>query len=118
MTNAALVAVDANLDYQATIGGQAVVGRVLFRQRQQGSNFGQAYSGLVLNFYTPSTIPQYGLTVARAGTGTGSVTSVPAGIDCGPTCTGTLVHGTEVTLTAAADAGSEFTGWSGTERAL
>jgi endoglucanase len=53
------------------------------------------------------------LTVTRAGTGTGTVTSAPAGINCGTTCSAGFPNGTGVTLTAAAAAGSTFTGWSG-----
>jgi len=53
------------------------------------------------------------LTVTRAGGGGGTVTSNPAGIDCGSTCTHDFADGTSVTLTAAAAAGSSFTGWSG-----
>jgi hypothetical protein len=45
-------------------------------------------------------------------TGDGSVTSQPAGIDCGQTCSATFGQGTEVTLTAAAGADA-FQGWSG-----
>jgi hypothetical protein len=55
----------------------------------------------------------YSLTVARAGTGSGSVTSTPAGIDCGATCVADFVYNTEVTLSAHPAAGSTFTGWSG-----
>ncbi|HEY2311042.1 MAG TPA: hypothetical protein VGH46_08005 [Gaiellaceae bacterium] len=46
-------------------------------------------------------------------TGSGSVTSSPAGIDCGSTCSASFASGTSVTLTAAADSGSTFAGWSG-----
>ena len=54
------------------------------------------------------------LTVTKGGTGAGTVTSVPAGISCGTDCSETLVQGTQqITLTAAAAAGSVFTGWSG-----
>ena len=52
-------------------------------------------------------------TVQRAGDGTGIVTSTPAGIDCGSTCSLTVNDGTAVTLTATADAGSIFAGWTG-----
>jgi hypothetical protein len=48
-----------------------------------------------------------------AGTGTGTVTSDPAGIDCGTTCSAEFATGTVVTLTAAPDAGSTFAGWGG-----
>ncbi len=53
------------------------------------------------------------LTVARAGAGTGTVTSMPIGIDCGADCTEAYTFGTNVTLTATPSAGSTFGGWSG-----
>jgi len=56
---------------------------------------------------------QYVLTVARAGTGTGTVSSSPAGINCGTDCTETYAHGTTVALTATPSGTATFTGWSG-----
>jgi hypothetical protein len=56
---------------------------------------------------------QVGLTVVRAGEGTGAVTSDPAGIDCGATCLAVYPAGAAVVLTAVAATGSTFTGWSG-----
>jgi hypothetical protein len=56
---------------------------------------------------------QYVLTTSKAGTGTGTITSSPAGISCGTTCTGTYGAGTAVTLTAAPNVNSIFSGWSG-----
>ena len=53
------------------------------------------------------------LTVARAGTGSGTVTSSPVGISCGATCTATFPANSVVTLTAVPAAGSTFAGWSG-----
>jgi murein peptide amidase A len=55
----------------------------------------------------------YTLSVALAGSGSGTVTSSPAGIDCGSTCSYDFPSGTEVTLTATAAPGSSFAGWSG-----
>ena len=54
----------------------------------------------------------YPLTVIKSGTGTGTVTSLP-GIDCGSDCGEGYLGGTVVTLTAAAQADSTFTGWLG-----
>ncbi len=53
------------------------------------------------------------LTVSKDGTGSGTVTSAPSGINCGGDCTEDYAADTEVTLTASATAGSEFIGWSG-----
>jgi hypothetical protein len=48
-----------------------------------------------------------------AGDGTGRVSSSPSGINCAISCAAFFEEGTTVTLTAAADSDSEFTGWSG-----
>jgi hypothetical protein len=55
----------------------------------------------------------YVLTVTKSGTGSGTVTSVPAGITCGGDCSQSYSSGTTVTLAATSDAGSTFAGWSG-----
>jgi hypothetical protein len=55
----------------------------------------------------------YTLSVSKSGAGAGTVTSSPEGIECGSQCSADYVHGTLVTLSAAAAPGSEFTGWSG-----
>ena len=51
------------------------------------------------------------LSVVKVGSGT--VTSAPVGINCGETCSYAFDYDTPVTLTAAADTGWTFTGWSG-----
>jgi hypothetical protein len=51
------------------------------------------------------------LTLIKQGEGT--VTSTPEGIDCGSVCTAGFPAGTEVTLTATAETGWAFGGWSG-----
>jgi hypothetical protein len=54
------------------------------------------------------------LSVAKDGTGVGTVTSSPSGIDCGSDCSESYNYNTQVTLTAtAADVRSTFAGWSG-----
>ncbi len=53
------------------------------------------------------------LSVTKTGGGTGTVSSAPAGIICGVSCEALFEEGTAITLTAVADSGSEFTGWSG-----
>jgi hypothetical protein len=53
------------------------------------------------------------LTVVKSGTGAGTVTSAPGGIDCGPSCNGLVDIGATVTLTATPAADSSFAGWTG-----
>lgn len=57
----------------------------------------------------------YALNVYPQGTGSGKVTSVPAGIDCGANCVAYYPSGAVVTLAARADPGSAFHGWAGPE---
>jgi uncharacterized repeat protein (TIGR02543 family) len=59
------------------------------------------------------TLQRFPLSVTRAGTGTGTVTSSPAAINCGGTCTANFDFGQRVTLTATPGANSAFTGWAG-----
>src|SRR5207244_12960015 len=58
-------------------------------------------------------VQRFTLTVSKGGTGSGTVTSSDGGINCGPTCVFTYDSGRVVTLTASADGGSTFGGWSG-----
>ena len=57
--------------------------------------------------------PVINVAVARAGSGSGGVSSTPAGITCGATCNTQFSGGQPITLDAVADAGSTFTGWLG-----
>lgn len=61
----------------------------------------------------PKPIQQYFLTVSKAGTGSGMVTSSPAGISCGSDCTESYNSGASVTLSAAPATNSTFGGWEG-----
>ena len=70
---------------------------------------------IVLN-WSLGAVPTPGpwtLSVSRAGTGSGTVTSVPSGIDCGSDCSESYADGTPVTLTASPSSGSSFGDWSG-----
>jgi uncharacterized repeat protein (TIGR03806 family) len=53
------------------------------------------------------------LSVVRSGTGTGTVSSTPAGVNCGTDCSESYQLNTVVTLTATPAASNTFAGWSG-----
>jgi hypothetical protein len=53
----------------------------------------------------------YKLSVTKTGNGT--VSSAPAGINCGSDCSEDITSGSAVTLTAKPDSGYSFSGWSG-----
>jgi hypothetical protein len=55
----------------------------------------------------------FALSVGKLGVGTGTITSSPSGIACGTDCFESYADGTNVTLSATADMGYYFTGWSG-----
>jgi len=60
-----------------------------------------------------SAAPRVRLTVEKRGDGGGTVTSQPAGINCGDDCGQNYAEGTTVTLSASPANGSTFAGWSG-----
>ncbi len=91
------------------------------RPIQNSDNFNTFYSSdylvdptlrpmlLITTDNSPKEI--YTLSVSTSGSGT--VTSSPSGINCGTTCTSNFTSGISVTLTAKAETGSNFAGWSG-----
>lgn len=74
---------------------------------------------LALPSYAPAShctqpyCPSHTLSVKKAGSGSGTVTSSPAGIACGAQCSAPYEEATNVMLTAQAAPGSTFVGWSG-----
>ena len=82
---------------------------------------GGAVSADVGGLYYSAGIPA--LTVDITGTGSGNVSSLPAGINCGATsnsrqgfyavCAADFKSGAKVTLTPTPNTGCVFTGWSG-----
>src|SRR5208283_5191808 len=63
------------------------------------------------NEVSMTAIQHYTLTAVLSGGGSGTITG--SGINCSSNCTATYNSGSIVTLTATANAGSTFTGWSG-----
>jgi predicted outer membrane repeat protein len=62
------------------------------------------------------TLNTYDVRVAVDGSGSGGVTSTPAGIDCGASatdCSEMFGHGTVLTLTATPATNAYFVGWAG-----
>ncbi len=94
--------------------------------------YGQAYTSSItdaMGYYSASSYwwdsptgqwyllgddsPHYSLTVSRQGSGTGQLTSSPAGIACGDVCQASFETGSTVTLSETPDSSSIFSGWSG-----
>ena len=71
-----------------------------------------ANTAVFARFGVTSGSTQFTLSVTRAGTGSGTVTSSPPGIDCGATCSASYNQNTPVTLTAAPATGSIFESWN------
>jgi len=104
------------------VGGQKYYIEAIQKEATGGDNLAISWQGPGMsqavipgNFLSPF-VPSGGsfaLSIAKAGTGSGTVTSSPAGINCGATCSASYSNGTSVTLTAAAASGSTFAGWSG-----
>ena len=73
--------------------------------------YGTSRVGEGTSWVTTSSPVNYTLTVSKTGSGT--VTSTPAGIDCGSTCSQAFSGGTTVVLAATGSPGFSFAGWSG-----
>ncbi len=58
-------------------------------------------------------LEKHSLTVAKGGTGAGTVESTPAGISCGATCSAEFDHGASVTLKGTSGANAKAVVWTG-----
>ncbi len=76
-------------------------------------NVGDTPREIVISNYQNSIPKRYTLTASKSGTGTGTITSSPDGINCGSDCSEKYDENTEITLTATPGSGSSFAGWSG-----
>ncbi len=77
----------------------------------RSNNGSDSYNGADGTIYLYQLV--FPLTVTKAGTGTGTVQSTPAGLACGTTCSVNFAETSSVTLTATPDSGSTFTAWAG-----
>jgi hypothetical protein len=75
-----------------------------------------SYSSKVTFLARSSAQTSFALTVAKSGTGNGTVTGF--GIDCGDDCSERYAPATPVTLTATAATWAAFSGWTGCDSAV
>lgn len=61
----------------------------------------------------PPVATTYQVTVTIAGSGSGTVTSTPAGINCPTTCSASFSQGAQVALSETSGTNNSFAGWSG-----
>ncbi|MGO9614346.1 MAG: glycoside hydrolase family 44 protein [Dissulfurispiraceae bacterium] len=84
------------------------------------SGFSTSFPGnsITLFILAPESTSNQTITITKLGTGSGSVTANPGTISwAGNTGTGTYSYNAPVTLTATADTGSTFAGWTGCDAA-
>ena len=67
----------------------------------------------LINALAAAPTPIVQLSVVKTGAGTGTITSSPAGLNCGATCSAGFSTNSVVQLTAIAGTNSVFTVWSG-----
>jgi hypothetical protein len=63
--------------------------------------------------FEPLPPRQLSVAVSSSAAGSGTVLSIPAGIDCGAVCAGEFDEGSAVTLAATPGAGASLASWSG-----
>jgi DNA-binding beta-propeller fold protein YncE len=73
---------------------------------------GNYENAAVFAFGPPEPFETRLLSVAKMGAGTGTVTSIPAAISCGPVCAGEFDFESTVVLKATPAPGSQFAGWA------
>ncbi len=74
--------------------------------------FGNKNCEAIFNLAPPPPDP-IKVTIEKAGEGSGTVTSLPSGLNCGTRCSADFPEFTRIELTATPNDGSVFAGWSG-----
>jgi hypothetical protein len=95
-----VIALDAEVTFQA------IAGTTYYFMVSESSELRDFF----LAEAAPAAFP---INLTKTGTGSGTVTSAPPGIDCGSTCSAYFNVNSVVTMTAAAATGSVFAGWGG-----
>lgn len=108
-------AVQPSLPPNAATGAGALLDAVSCPSAGECSAVGQYAdnSGAEGDLLLGGSPPEVTLDIAKSGTGSGTVSSVPDGIGCGLTCSLSVDAGAAVALTATPSPGSRFSGWSG-----
>ncbi len=103
----------ADQTFDLAVGSHTICA-VLIHVNSNGNDIGSTSTCMSHPIVIPPPTTNYTLnvTIASAGTGSGTVTTDVGGVNCSPTCTGTYPSGTAVVLTATAASGSHFVGWS------
>ena len=105
------ISIAVNSQYAPTIVGDGIGGAIITWEDARSGNFDIYAQRIPARGVLGEDT--YTLTVSKSGTGSGTVTSSPSGINCGADCSEVYTNGTVVTLTAASNSNSTFAGWSG-----
>ena len=105
-TNAVTTVIDPNAAHPAFLAINPTTNKIYV------VNYGVNFAGNVTVIDGGATPTSHLLSVVLAGNESGTVTSNPAGVNCGTSCTANFAPGTAVNLTASPAPGSTFSGWS------
>jgi hypothetical protein len=103
---------EVTLSGTPTAGSKAVVWQTC-PGTVNGSNECEVTMSAARSAVATFDLESHQLSITKMGSGSGTVTSSPAGIECGATCAASYDHGTLVKLTGTPTAGSKAVVWSG-----